>query len=98
MLLESRPSVVTSKEDTTEGEDINLILRRLVAPYLGLKPEEITPADIQQFRTEHIYPTMKLDIRNEHGGFIHQNEHCFTEREIQTLREETDKFFASLEH
>jgi hypothetical protein len=98
MLLESKPCVVSLERDATELEDLDMTLRKRVAPLLGLRPEEITPADVQRFRAEHIYPKMILDTRSEHGGFIHQGERCFTEREIQNLREETDEFFASLEH
>jgi hypothetical protein len=93
MLLLSDPG-----QDSDELEDIDLTLRRALAPLMGLKPEEITPADVQKFRDGHIYPNMRLDLRNEHGGFIRQNERCLTEREISILREETDEFFASLEH
>jgi hypothetical protein len=98
MLLESKPCAVSLEGDATEHVDLDLILRKLVAPLLGLKPEEITPADVQKYRAEHIYPKIKLDMRSEHGGFIIQGERCFTEREIHILREETDEFFAGLGH
>jgi hypothetical protein len=99
MLLVSGASVAPFREDADEFEDISVTLRRLLAPALGLKPEEITPADVQSFRSEHIYPNMKLDRRNERGGFVHHlKEHLLTEREIKNLRDKTDEFFASLEH
>ena len=87
-----------ASEEEPATEDIGTTLRRLVAPKLGIEPDELTPADIQHYRAEHIYPTMKLDTRSEYGGFLHQGERCLTDREIEELRTETDEFFASLEH
>jgi hypothetical protein len=84
---------------TREASDLDTKLRELLAPLLGMKPEEITPADVQKFRAEHIYPNMTLDSRSEHGGFLcSELESCLTDREIRELREETDRFVASIGH
>lgn len=98
MLLIQGTTVTSEEADEPNVENIEVTLRNLIAPKMGLDPAKITPADVQKFRAEHIYPKMTLDLRNEHGGFIHSGERCLTERDIDQLRQETDEFFASLEH
>lgn len=82
-----------------EWEDVGITLRRLVAPLMNRCPDdEITPADVEEYRNKNVYTNtkMKLDLRTEYGGFLHQGALCLTDNQIEALRKETDEFISHL--
>ena len=83
-----------SDSQTPDLFDREISLEEAVAQILGLSPGKVTPADIQRYREEHIYPNADWDLRTQYGGMVTHCKRCLTQRDVEKLRKDTEEFMS----
>jgi len=49
---------------------LEALLNQLIGRDMGVPPNEVTTERVHAWREERIYPTMRFEYRNTHGGYV----------------------------
>lgn len=79
-------------------KQVESVLERVITEHiakdLGIRPEEITPQFIHEWREKNLYRNAPVNIANKTGGFHAVGKRVLTGAEIELLRESSDAFLA----
>lgn len=64
-----------------------------IARDLNVKPEEVTPEFIRQWREEHLYPVANVDLTTLYGGYNPGGRRVLNNNEVKSCQEEAERFF-----
>lgn len=66
-----------------------------IARDLKVKPEEVTPEFIRQWREEHLYPVANVDLTTLYGGYNPGGRRVLTGEKVKSNQEEAERFLNS---
>ena len=71
------------------------VLTEKIARDLNVKPEDVTPEFIEEWRKKNLYPLARLDMKTLYGGYIGHGRRALTGRDVESMREAAEAFLNS---
>lgn len=83
-----RPQLIPTQVEST----LEMVITERIAKDLGIRPEEITPQFIHEWREKNLYRKAPVNITNRIGGFNAHGKRVLTGEQIDLLCKSSEAF------
>jgi hypothetical protein len=87
---------LTRKQPTELDRETESLLERVITEKIArdqhIRPEEVTPEYIHEWRKKNLYPYARVTLTTKYGGYQGTGRRVLTGEEVLTQREQAEEF------